>query len=166
VGRDGSPGRVEASEDLHSVILNIDEGMAGGALMYVFISPAQKKGMSVLRHEARDDEFRIIISERLQRPNRMLKGFVTFSCAELRRLKDNDGLLLYYVTDTDLQGLPHHADVLATPLGGTPAQKRLQRSRLLDLLRHRMQSHEAFGGVFSEFASVRPAPSGASGPQG
>ena len=36
LGRHGSPGRVLSHESLHSVVLNIDEAMEGGALMYTF----------------------------------------------------------------------------------------------------------------------------------
>ena len=49
-----------SSENLHSVVLNIDVEMTGEALMYTFISQSQRKGMSVLREAANDDEFRTI----------------------------------------------------------------------------------------------------------
>lgn len=172
LGRHGSPSKVEDFETLHSVVLNIDEAMSSGALMYQFISQSQKKGMSVLRESASDDEFRTIIRQRLSKPDRMLRGFVTFKCSEVRQLRAdesangfNKGDRLYYVLDTDLKGLPHHADVFATVSPSTtPAMRRQQRGRMMQLLAGRMQVHNEFRvGVFSEFAQAQEAPGPESG---
>ena len=132
--------------------------------------------MSVLREVATDDEFRAIIVQRLNKPKRMLKGFITVSCDEIRKLRAKEaahglskGDRLYYVTDTDMEGLPHHADIFATvPTAGSASKalRRLQRNRMMELLAGRMQPHEGFrGGAFSEFAVEQPAVPAANGAQ-
>ena len=163
-----------SSENLHSVVLNIDVEMTGEALMYTFISQSQRKGMSVLREAANDDEFRTIINQRLNNPKRLLKGFVTFSCGDVRCLQAaetahdfNKGDRLYYVVDTDMEGVPHHADIFATVSAtGTTnkAMRRQQRNRMMELLAGKAQSHEIFrDGAFSEFAAEQQVAQGQGG---
>lgn len=147
-------------ETLHSVIvLPIDMEMRDQALFYTFISHAEKKGMSVLRGDASDDEFRKVIETRIGRDSsRRFHGVASVQCAEIRQLtavQDGEGRLkgdrLYCVLDTDIEGLPHHADVFATvprpETNVTPKSAwRRQRSRLMDLMRTNFLSAPEFRG--------------------
>lgn len=145
LGKHGSPGRVAAKEKLHSVVVAPTD-LDKTALAITMITHAEKKGMSVLRNAASDDEFKKIISQRLKKPNQSLHGVATFDCEAVRELSSPDntdqretGDRLYYVLNTDMSGAPHHADIFATmprpAEGKSPkAAWRTERERLLDIL--------------------------------
>jgi hypothetical protein len=142
VGQHGSPGRVKNAEWLHSVIIAPTDFVDQDALKITLISHAQTKGMSVLRERASSDEFRTIVRQRIKKPNQQCHGVASFSCADMRAIiAETDsqhrsfGDRLYYILDSDLPELPHHADVYATvPQGGTKAAWKAERERLLNLL--------------------------------
>jgi len=116
------------------------------ALAITMITHAEKKGMSVLRESASNEEFKATVTARIKKPGQKYHGVATFSCAEVRRIvaegntdqrKRNDRL--YCVLDTDMEGLPNHAEIFATvprPFKqNTPkAAWRNERERLLILL--------------------------------
>ena len=145
VGRFGSPGRVRTSEALHSVIIAPTD-LDKTALAITMITHAEKKGMSVLREAASSAEFKTTIQQRIKKPNQTFHGVASFACSAVRDLvadqstgqrKVNDRL--YYVLDTDMDGLPHHAEIFATvprPYKNltNKAAWRLEREKLLDLL--------------------------------
>jgi hypothetical protein len=145
VGRHGSPGKVQSIENLHSVVIAPTD-LDKDALAITMITHAEKKGMSVLRQAASDSEFRATISARIKKANQKYHGVATFSCADVRSIvahKDSDQRKrndrLYYALDTDVHGLPHHAEIFATvpqPFKeNTPkAAWRNERERLLNLL--------------------------------
>ncbi len=145
VGRHGSPGKVHSSEVLHSVVIAPTD-LDKDALAITMITHAEKKGMSVLRESASNEEFKATVTARIKKPGQKYHGVATFSCAEVRRIvaegntdqrKRNDRL--YCVLDTDMEGLPNHAEIFATvprPFKqNTPkAAWRNERERLLILL--------------------------------
>lgn len=123
VGCYGSPGPVEDSETLHSVIIEpVDLDRSKDAVVYTFLTHAERMGMSVLRGAASNDEFQITICLRLKNDSdRKFYGIVSFACSDVRALgaqSDDagreEGDQLYYVLDTDIMNRPHHADVFAT----------------------------------------------------
>jgi hypothetical protein len=88
------------------------------ALAITMITHAEKKGMSVLREAATNDEFKATISQRLKKPSQSFFGVASFSCAKVRRLIAEEWTgqrcvrdRLYYVLDTDMEGLPNHAEI-------------------------------------------------------
>jgi len=157
VGRYGSPGRVRSSERLYSVIIYpTDVQTPGPELMYTFISHAEKNGMSVLREGASDEEFHATIELRLKgRDDRRFHGIASLLCSDVRRLLAKTrvdgqevGDRLYCVLDTDIAGRPHHADIFATVPRKRPnkAVRRLQRNRLMELIRGSLERPDAFRG--------------------
>jgi len=133
---------VKSAENLHSVIIAPTDLVDEDGLKITLITHAQVKGMSVLRGDASDDEFRTILKQRIKRPEHKLHGVATFRCADMRAIiaeSDSEHRLfgdrLYCVLDSDLPDLPHHADIYATvPKGGTKAAWKAEREQLLDLL--------------------------------
>jgi hypothetical protein len=114
------------------------------ALAITMISHAERKGMSVLRDAASNDEFKKIVSMRLKKPNQTFHGVASFASSEVRGLladrsteqrKAHDRL--YYVLDTDMPDLPNHADIFATIPRSDKDPKRAwreEREKLLALL--------------------------------
>lgn len=143
---------MKSAENLHSVIIAPTDFDDQDALMITLISHAQRKGMSVLRDRAANNEFSTIAQQRIKKPNQKLFGVATFSCADMRAIiaeADTDhrkfGDRLYYVLDSDLPQLPHHADVYATvPRGGTKAAWKGEREELLKLIAAGLQTSSEF----------------------
>jgi hypothetical protein len=114
------------------------------------ITHAERKGMSVLRDKASNEEFQRIIQTRIRDAAKQhFHGVATVSCARIRELAAKEGSdqrrrgdRFYCVLDTDMEGLPNHADVFATvphphpnqPTTGHKAAWRRERAQLLALL--------------------------------
>jgi hypothetical protein len=102
--------------------------------------------MSVLREIATNDEFRSVVAARIKKPNQSYYGVATIQCRDLRRLiaqnttvQRKQGDRIYYVLDSDMAGLPHHADIFATVPRTADnlthkAAWRTERERLLNLM--------------------------------
>jgi hypothetical protein len=116
------PRKCRSRKKLHSVVVHPIDIDDKDALIITMITHAQKKGMSVLRERASNDEFNKIITARIPDPNkRSLFGIATISCAAVhgivanetneQRLKNDR---LFSVLDADMAGLPSHADIFAT----------------------------------------------------
>jgi hypothetical protein len=125
--------------------------------IYTFVSHAERRGMSVLRGGASDQEFQSTITLRLRNdPERSFHGVLSFPCSAVRELvatSDGHGRLtddrLYCVLDTDADGRPHHGDVFATvprhDQGVTNKTAwRRQRDQLLQVIRADFQSQQQF----------------------
>jgi hypothetical protein len=100
-----------------------------------------------LRDSASNAQFDAIISQRLRgNPKKWFAGVASLRFADVRSLvapSDTDQRLfgdrLYCVFDTDMAGLPHHADIIATlprPHGTKKPEHawRPERARLLRLM--------------------------------
>ncbi|WP_091896058.1 hypothetical protein [Bradyrhizobium sp. Rc2d] len=132
--------------------------MSAEQIAVTAITHTETIGMSVLRDRATDEEFQSIISQRTTQPERTFVGVVEFDCGEIRGLKsanDEEGRQPkdrhFIVVDTDMKGLPYHADVFNTVprqnTDGKPTAKtvwRRERSRLLDLANRNIVKREAF----------------------
>ena len=148
MGRYGSPGRVRCDEFLHSIIVDpTDFELGPDQLKFLFLSHAEKGGMSVLRDAAGDNEFQITIRMRVEKkPGRSFYGIASFKCQVVRALVASPNALgraegdrLYFVLDTDEPGRPHHADIFVTvpraDAGATKKQAwRKQRADLMALM--------------------------------
>jgi hypothetical protein len=144
VGRHGSPGRVKSAEKLLSVLINPSD-FDSDQIALSFITHAERRGMSVLRGAASNDEFRETLSLRLKKANQTFHGVAIIDCSEVRGLasrEDKNGRVvgdrLYYVLDTDAACRPHHADIFATLPKNSSSRKaawRAQRSYLMELVR-------------------------------
>jgi hypothetical protein len=85
-------------------------------------SHVEKKGMSVLRENASNGEFEAIIRARIKdAAKQSLRAIATASCSRIRELvasqnseKRRRSDRFYCVLDTDMAGLPNHADIFAT----------------------------------------------------
>jgi hypothetical protein len=110
------------------------------------ITHAERKGMSVLRQSASDDEFRRILAARVKDTSRHFHGVAPVSCADIRALMARQngeqrraGDRLYCVLDTDMQNLPNHADIFATvprphPTKSAKTAWKMEREKLLTLM--------------------------------
>jgi hypothetical protein len=145
VGRHGSPGRIRNHENLRSVLIAPGD-LQNDQIAITLITHAERKGVSVLRGGASDDEFRRIIQSRIRDARRQrFHGIASVPCARIRTLvAENDGVQrragdrLYSVLDSDMPGLPNHADVFATvprphERNGPKAAWRTEREKLLNL---------------------------------
>jgi hypothetical protein len=103
--------------------------------------------MSVLRQNATNDEFKKILRTRIKDASKQyFHGVVPVSCGDIRALAATEngdqrrrGDRFYCVLDTDMDGLPHHADVFATvprphESKNAKAAWRMERARLLTLM--------------------------------
>lgn len=99
--------------------------------------------MSVLRGAASDDEFRYTLKQRIKKPGQTFHGVASFGCVHVRRIVAENttafrkqGDRLFHVLDTDMENLPHHADIFATvPKTDKPTNVwKSEREALLDLL--------------------------------
>jgi hypothetical protein len=168
VGRYGSPGRVQKSEILHSVLIGPSD-LKGDQIAITVVTHAEKKGMSVLRDAASNDEFKKIIAERTKNNSaRWVHGVASIPCAKVRSLlaKSDTGQRhlgdrLYSVLDADMDGLPCHADIFATVPrqhgNKTPKEAwRVERGRLMELMLDNVSGPSQFrNGVL---ASEAPGP--------
>ena len=156
VGRHGSPGRVRTSEILHSILIGPAD-LAGDAIAITLITHAERKGMSVLRGAASNAEFETIIGRRVKGdPKRWFSGVASFRSADVRSLSataDTElrsvGDRLYCVFDTDMAGLPHHADIIATMPRQHDKKKpkdawRVERGRMLALMLNQISTPAQF----------------------
>jgi hypothetical protein len=147
LGRHGSPGPVSPSENVYRVLISpVDIDMTAEQILVTAISHSETIGMSVLRESAGDDEFLQIIVERTKAQGRSYHGVARLNCREIRSMvstagdpRREAGDRQYIVVDTDMDGLPFHADIFNTlPREGTgknpPSNKsvwRKERQRLL-----------------------------------
>jgi hypothetical protein len=174
VGRYGSPGRVRASETLHSVLVGPAD-LDGDGIALHMITHAERKGMSVLREAASNTEFETIINQRVKGdPTRWFHGIASLPSADVRSLSaDADtelrfgGDRLYCVFDTDMAGLPHHADIIATMPRLRDEKKkknawRAERYRILDLMHRQLSTPAQFrAGSLAKVAPTSPPQNGA-----
>jgi hypothetical protein len=125
--------------------------------------------MSVLRAAAPTEEIRHILEQRISKPGRWLHGIAVISCDDVRKLvarRDTEqrvaGDRLFYVLDTDMMGLPHHADVFATMprrhARNTPkAAWKAERERMMDLVTAGLSRPAQFrNGVLAAYETPRP----------
>jgi hypothetical protein len=77
VGRHGSPGRVWASETIHSILIGPVD-LEGDAIALHMITLAERKGMSVLRDAASDAEFKNIIRPAYERRSEAMVSWDRF----------------------------------------------------------------------------------------
>jgi hypothetical protein len=162
LGRHGSPGPVNVSENVYRVLIApVDIDMTTEQILVTAITHSETIGMSVLRENADDDEFRQIIVERTKAAGRTYHGVVQLNCRDVRTLVANPGDPRreggdrhYIVVDTDMAGLPFHADIFNTlPRANddpkSPSNKsvwRKERQRLLKLANQNIQKGDQFRG--------------------
>jgi hypothetical protein len=130
---------------LHSILIAPGD-LQNDQIAMTVITHAEKKGMSVLRQGATDDEFRRILAARIRDASRRFHGVASVPCTEVRALTATApgdfrqaGDRLYCVLDSDMEGLPNHADIFATvPRSDKPNDRRAAwrkaRSRLMTLM--------------------------------
>lgn len=119
------------------------------------MSHVHKKGLSLLRQGASAEEFSETIRLR-QKGKHKLKAIATVKASDVRSIvADQDteqrrkGERLFYILDTDLDGRPHHCDVIATLPAITDklthaAAWRLERKRLSALFTSGLQPAAEF----------------------
>jgi hypothetical protein len=169
VGRHGSPGRVRITETLHSILIGPHDFTAGQIAVTV-VTHAEKRGMSILRGAASNQEFETIIAQRTKdRPERWLHKIVSLRFADVRSLvavedtaQRQAGDRLYCVLDTDMEGLPHHADLFAAIPRVCEGKKskdawRTERGRLMVLMMNGISTPVEFrNGALAAFAPQQP----------
>ena len=156
VGKHGSPGRVRSGEVLYSVVI-APADLKADQIAVTMVTHAERKGMSVLRGDASISEFKKIIADRVKGDGqRKLHGIASLPCSSLRMLAAQtntgqrlQGDRLYCALDSDMPGLPHHADVFATvprPFEGKAEKTawRAERARLLLLLQQSITAPDVF----------------------
>jgi len=162
LGRHGSPGPVSPSENVYRVLIApIDIEMTTEQILVTAISHSEIIGMSVLRENAGNDEFRQIILERTKGQGRSYHGVARLNCREVRSMvsKAGDprrqaGDRQYIVVDTDMAGLPLHADIHNTlPRERTGNNSlsnksvwRKERQRMLDMANRNVLKADHFRG--------------------
>jgi hypothetical protein len=172
VGRHGSPGNVNPTETLYSVLIAPGD-LQKDQIAITVMTHAERKGMSVMRQSAPDDEFKRLIATRIKNPQKQrFHGVVPVVCGDVRSIvaiEDGDQRLkgdrFYCVLDTDMDGLPNHADVFATlpRAHATKAPKvawRKEREKLMGFLLRDFSSAQEFrnGALFDETTGpVRPS---------
>jgi hypothetical protein len=163
VGQNGSPGPVSSTELLHSVLVAPGD-YEKESITYTLISHTEKKGMSVMREGASNEEILSILNARISAPHRYLHGIASFACSNIRDIVaiEDDALRavserLFSVLDTDMPNLPHHADIFATvPSKGEPKFDRAEfkkvRQQMLTVMSQNIVVARDFReGVFAEF---------------
>ncbi|MGH6811860.1 MAG: hypothetical protein ACREDM_05760 [Methylocella sp.] len=145
-------------ETLYSVLI-APVDLKNDQIALTVITHAEKKGMSVLRDAASKEEFEKTIAARIKNSQeRRFNGVVPLACSDVRSLiaeadanQRSKGDRLYCVLDTDMEDLPHHADVFATsphpydPKNSKEAWRK-QRPRLMELMLRDFLSPEQFRG--------------------
>lgn len=145
------------------LIAPVDIDMTTEQMLLTAVTHSETIGMSVLRENAGDDEFRQIIVERTKTPGRTYHGVARLNCGDVRSLVANAGDprreasdRQYIVADTDMPALPFHADIFntlprATDDPNAPSNKsvwRKERQRLLALANRNVEkSHQFRGGA-------------------
>ncbi len=169
VGRYGSPAAVRSSETLHSILI-APVDFENDQIAMTLLTHAARKGMSVLRESASNDEFqRIIAASTSGDARRHFRAVASLSCSDIRALVAGEngdqrraGDRLYCVLDTDMDGLPHHADIFATlprphPGRGPKAAWRAEREKLMDLMLRNVSTAPQFrGGALINLAANPP----------
>ncbi len=155
MGRYGTPGRVDPSEILYSVLIAPGD-LKNDQIAITLITHAERKGMSVLREAASDEEFKSIVKARIKNPDQSFHGVAHVRCGDVQslRAKESDqqrssGDRLYYVLDTDIDGLPNHADIFATvprphEKNSHKAAWRKDREKLLELMLKEFSTSDQF----------------------
>lgn len=161
MGRHGSPGPVAPGEKLFRILVPPhDVNLSTEAVLITALSHTETKGMSVLRAAAHDEEFLRTASDLLKNSDRQIFGVAEINVDDVRNLKTKAAMPRraigdrhYIVTDTDMPGLPHHADVFNTfPPAGAPNEMsrkniwRKERQELLKLVSNNVTKVAAFKG--------------------
>ena len=147
VGKHGSPGKVLADETLHSILIAPTD-FDNDQIMASMLTHLERKGMSVMRDFSSDREINSIINSRIDRDpkERSFFGVASIKFEAIKALKslaDSEFRIkderLYSVLDTDMKGLPNHADVFFTlPSKANQNNKkqafRKERAQLVELL--------------------------------
>src|SRR5262249_40130868 len=82
VGRHGSPSAVRSSETLHSILI-APVDFENDQIAMTVLTHATKKGMSVLRESATNEEFQKIIAARTRGdPKRHFRAVASLSCSD------------------------------------------------------------------------------------
>jgi hypothetical protein len=159
LGRHGSPGPVDDNEKLYRVLIApVDTGMTAEQIVLTAITHSQTIGMSVLRDRASDDEFRRIVDARASQAGRTFVAVSELDCGTIRSFKSTKDELgrwtgdrHFIVLDTDMNKLPHHADVFNTiprKSGDNPPSNkavwRRERVKLLNLANTNIIKRESF----------------------
>lgn len=152
---------VQPGEVLYSILVAPGD-LRDDQIAITVITHAERKGMSLLRESASNDEFRRILAARVRDASRHFHGIVPVSCGDIRALtavENGDqrraGDRLYCILDTDMENLPNHADVFATvprPHATKHAKTawRTEREKLLTLMLKDFLSPSEFrGGVLN-----------------
>lgn len=151
LGRHGTPGEVQSVEKLYRVLLSpTDYDLSTQAILTSAATHTEGKGLSILRESAENAEFRMTAEELLAgNQGKSLIGIAELLCLDIRGLQndaDADRRLTgdrhYIVVDTDMPGLPNHADVFNTfprpkLTDQSPSNKtiwRKERKKLLGLI--------------------------------
>jgi hypothetical protein len=165
VGRHGSPGPVLLSETLHSLLIapaDLDKDQ----IKLSVLTHAEVNGMSVMREGSSNGQIETILEQRIKgSAARWFHGVASLDWAAVRALRSQDddlprfsGERWFSVLDTDMPGLPHHADIFATvpkgePSGQSKARFRKERARLMDLMSGNVSTPTAFrGGEFAKYS--------------
>jgi hypothetical protein len=169
VGPHGSPGRVESTETLHSILI-APADYEKESIKYTLISHAEKKGMSVMRGGSSNEEILAIIKARVTTPERYLHGIASFACASIRAIAATQedelraaGERYFSVLDTDMPDVPNHADVFATvPSKGEPKFNKTEfkkvRQKMLAIMSQTITPPADFReGTFAEYSSAKLA---------
>jgi hypothetical protein len=162
VGRHGSPGPIKESETIYSV-LTAPVDLDNEQIALTLVTHAERKGMSIMREKASDNEFELIIKSRIKdNPERWIRGFAGVSCGDVRALstgsrEETPRVRLFYILDTDMVGLPHHGDIFATfpnPYDDKDGKRarRSRRDKMLELLNKNIRDVTDFrDGAFKKY---------------
>lgn len=159
MGRHGSPGPVQDVEKVYRILIApVDIDMTTEQITLTAITHSETIGMSVLREQASDQEFRNIVVERTSKNGRVFFAVAEFDCGAIRSLRsarDEPGRLQgdrhFFIVDTDVEDIPFHADVFNTAARqdqtGKPTNKsvwRRERGQLLQLANNNVVDRAAF----------------------
>ncbi|WP_164633720.1 hypothetical protein [Rhodopseudomonas sp. BR0G17] len=149
------------SEDLYRILIApTDIVLTAEQIAVTAITHSETIGMSVLRQSAENAEFQKIISERTAREGREFFGIIRLKCGEVRSLASvadapgrKAGDRHYIVLDTDMAGLPNHADIFNTvprsdsekPTSNKKVWRR-ERDKLLSLANENILRRDSFRG--------------------
>ncbi|WP_146073990.1 hypothetical protein [Methylobacterium sp. 190mf] len=154
-----SPGRVSDEENLHYLVTEPQDQAfdpRSGKLLPGVLSQIDKKGISVLRQRASDDEFEITFS--ILKRNSLAKGKERFwhsvATAPAGQIRKKDGQPIAAVYDTSVKKRRNHADIMG--IASDRLHKERRKKALLDLMNSDIVSTDRFrNGVFAQHA--RPA---------